>query len=74
MRIARPTITNLSLTLDHRYFGQAILDSIHRSVGIEQWHALVDPMQPDPELEKLLGAFDMFVLNGGSGDIDEVGC
>lgn len=67
------TIINTSLTLNHRYFGQAILDTIHRSIGIEQWHALVDPTRPDPALEEILGAFDMFVLNGGPGDIDDVG-
>ena len=66
------TITKASLTLNPRYFGQAVLDSIHRSIGIEQWHALVDPTRPDPALDKVLGAFDMFVLNGGPGDIDDV--
>lgn len=61
------------LTSSCRYFGQAVLDSIHRSVAIEQWHALADPRLPDPDLEKLLGAFDMFVLRGEFGDLDDVG-
>lgn len=55
-----------------RYHGQSVLDCIHRNLGIEQWQALMDPNQPDPGLEKALGAFDMFVLDRESGGLDEV--
>lgn len=58
--------------LARRYYAQSVLDSIHRSVGIEQWHALIDPTQPSPTLEKALGAFDMFVLDPEADGLDEV--
>lgn len=62
------------LTIFHRYFGHSILDSIHRSVGIEQWNRLLtEPWMPfGPQLEKALGAFDLFVVHGNSGDLEDV--
>ena len=41
-------------------------------MGIDQWQALSDPERPDPPLEYVLGAFDMFVLSGEGGDLDEI--
>lgn len=58
--------------LARRYYSQSVLDSIHRSVGIEQWHALIDPSQPNPTLEKALGAFDMFVQDSKADGLAEV--
>lgn len=51
-----------------------MLASIHRSVGIDEWIALGDPDRPDPGLERVLGALDMFVLDEGAADIEEVTC
>ncbi|KHO01072.1 F-box protein [Metarhizium album ARSEF 1941] len=56
----------------------AILDSIHRSIAIEQWHRLgLDRDSPPPmvaaqRLERALGAFDMFVLHDQPGDLDDI--
>lgn len=58
--------------LARRYYSQSVLDSIHRSLGIEQWHALIDPSQPSPTLERALGAFDMFVQDSEAGGLAEV--
>lgn len=69
------------IVLLSRYFSNAILDSIHRSIAIEEWYRLglnghslnahvAD--QRDQRLERSLGAFDMFVLHDQPGDIDDV--
>ena len=72
----------LSLYSD-RYFSNAMLDSIHRSVALREWsragiyderppaHKLVKN-SPDKRLEKLLGGFDMFFIEQEEGDIDWV--
>ncbi|KAF4121530.1 F-box protein 21 [Geosmithia morbida] len=68
----RNTPDHVDNVLTRKYFGDTILDSIHRSAGIEQWQALADRTQPDPGLEKVLGGLDMFVLDGDSPDIDDI--
>lgn len=63
--------------LARRYFAHAALDAIHRHIAVEQWVYLKtvesesDTHNP-LELEKALGAFDMFVLHGQPGDIDDI--
>ncbi|KAL6356888.1 hypothetical protein LRP88_10501 [Fusarium phalaenopsidis] len=65
--------------LARRYYSGALLDSIHRSLAVEEWHkiqvASVDPgAHPSGfDLERVLGAFDLFVLHDQPGDIDDIG-
>ncbi|KID62404.1 F-box protein, partial [Metarhizium hybridum] len=55
-----------------------ILDSIHRSIAIEEWHRLGLERDSPPahvaaqRLERALGAFDMFVLHDQPGDLDDI--
>ncbi|KAG6006083.1 hypothetical protein E4U21_007380 [Claviceps maximensis] len=64
--------------LSRRYFSNAILDSIHRSIAIEEWYRLgldrdsLDAQTAAQRLERALGAFDMFVLHDQPGDIDDI--
>ncbi|KAK5995754.1 hypothetical protein PT974_04172 [Cladobotryum mycophilum] len=61
-----------------RYYSNAILDSIHRSIAIEEWHSLQQvPEQhmsqvTGVQLERALGAFDLFVLHDQPGDLDDI--
>ncbi|KAG6059162.1 hypothetical protein E4U17_006817 [Claviceps sp. LM77 group G4] len=72
---------SVSDVLARRYFSNAILDSIHRSIAVEEWyrlglngHSLNTHVadQRDQRLERSLGAFDMFVLHDQPGDIDDI--
>ncbi|PFH63065.1 hypothetical protein XA68_10068 [Ophiocordyceps unilateralis] len=64
--------------LARRYYSNALLGSIHRSIAIEEWHQLrQDRDSPDAHvagvrLERALGAFDMFVLHDQPGDLDDI--
>lgn len=72
--------------LARRYYACTVLDSIHRSLAIEEWakyqkHAArrTDNTTPTRDktncgmrLERALGAFDMFVLHDNEGDLDEI--
>ncbi|KAF7542818.1 hypothetical protein G7Z17_g11247 [Cylindrodendrum hubeiense] len=56
----------------------SILDSIHRSLAIEEWHKM-QPLNTAParhfsnsSLERALGAFDLFVLHDQPGDLDDI--
>ncbi|KAH7325087.1 Transglutaminase-like superfamily-domain-containing protein [Stachybotrys elegans] len=65
--------------LARRYFSKLALDSIHRMVALQTFDKLGRRMlggQPGPKkgyLEKILAAYDMFVLYGDDGDIEETG-
>ncbi|KAI0150572.1 hypothetical protein GGR57DRAFT_186112 [Xylariaceae sp. FL1272] len=72
--------------LARRYYSCSVLDSIHRSLAIEEWakyqnHAAsyVSGRESSSEklncgmsLERALGAFDMFMLHDNEGDLDEI--
>ncbi|KAI0397492.1 hypothetical protein F5Y17DRAFT_414539 [Xylariaceae sp. FL0594] len=72
--------------LARRYYSCTVLDSIHRSLAIEEWakyqhHAARRSSQQisnrerlncGMRLERALGAFDMFVLHDSPGDLDEI--
>ncbi|OAQ79159.1 F-box domain-containing protein [Purpureocillium lilacinum] len=64
--------------LARRYYSNALLDSIHRSIAIEEWHRLrldrdsLDAQIAGVRLERALGAFDMFVLHDQFGDLDDI--
>ncbi|KAG5984883.1 hypothetical protein E4U55_002811 [Claviceps digitariae] len=72
------THESASDVLSRRYFSNAILDSIHRSIAIEEWYRLgldrgsLDAQVAARRLERALGAFDMFVLHDQPGDIDDI--
>ncbi|QPG93812.1 hypothetical protein C2857_002781 [Epichloe festucae Fl1] len=72
------THESASDVLARRYFGNAILDSIHRSIAIEEWYRLglvrdsLDAQVAAQRLERALGAFDMFVLHDQPGDLDDI--
>lgn len=71
-----------------RYYSNTVLQCIHRSIAIAEWHKMAlfqrtRELMPGPpetlpvnevKLERLLGAFDMFFLRDQPGDIDDVSC
>ncbi|KAI5466479.1 Transglutaminase-like superfamily-domain-containing protein [Mariannaea sp. PMI_226] len=64
--------------LARRFHSNSILDSLHRSLAIEEWHRTTTSGHtdaehfPDNTLERMLGAFDMFVLHDQPGDLDDI--
>jgi F-box protein 21 len=75
----------LKLKLDFftfRYYARHVLDSIHRSIAIEEWQSLVQGQEQDENredtrhsnimIERCLAALGMFLLHNQYGDIDEV--
>ena len=63
-------IGSLELSSEHRYYSDAVLGVIHRSMAIREWAKLKEG-QPIP-LERALAAFDQFVLHDRVGDLGEV--
>ncbi|KAI1751076.1 hypothetical protein F4782DRAFT_202657 [Xylaria castorea] len=68
-----------------RYYSCTVLDSIHRSIAIEEWAKYqrytqragptasnVERLNGGMRLERALGAFDMFMLHDNEGDLDEI--
>ncbi|KAI0409358.1 hypothetical protein F4802DRAFT_546302 [Xylaria palmicola] len=71
--------------LARRYYSCTVLDSIHRSLAIEEWAKYqaftrrdgpstsnVERLNCGMRLERALGAFDMFMLHDNEGDLDEI--
>lgn len=72
--------------LARRFYSCNVLDSIHRSIAIGEWakyqkHAAridsdnmtqTERLRCGMQLERALGAFDMFVLHDNEGDMDEI--
>ncbi|ETS85514.1 hypothetical protein PFICI_03539 [Pestalotiopsis fici W106-1] len=72
--------------LARRFYSCNVLDSIHRSIAVGEWakyqkHAArldgdnlspTDRLRCGMQLERALGAFDMFVLHDNEGDMDEI--
>ncbi|KAH7192443.1 Transglutaminase-like superfamily-domain-containing protein [Fusarium flagelliforme] len=69
--------------LARRYHSSSLLDSIHRSLAIEEWHNIQQAIQQarrqangrptNLSLERALGAFDLFVLHEQPGDLEDIG-
>ncbi|KIL91781.1 hypothetical protein FAVG1_05398 [Fusarium avenaceum] len=65
--------------LARRYYSNSLLDSIHRSLAVEEWYniqlASTNPSgrHRTVSLERALGAFDLFVLHDQPGDLDDIG-
>ncbi|KYK60701.1 F-box protein [Drechmeria coniospora] len=72
------TVETATDYLARRYYSNALLDSIHRSMAIEEWHQLrldrdlLETQVAGVRLERSLGAFDMFVLHDQFGDMDNI--
>ncbi|KAI1814134.1 hypothetical protein GGS20DRAFT_549892 [Poronia punctata] len=72
--------------LARRFYSCTVLDSIHRSLAIEEWskyqHFAANRLGQNMSnserlncgmrLERALGAFDMFMLHDNEGDLDEI--
>jgi len=56
--------------LARTYHANAILGQIHRAAALEQWMRLQQRRMVS--LERVLGAFDMFVLSCDFGDLDDL--
>ncbi|WEW60367.1 hypothetical protein PRK78_005852 [Emydomyces testavorans] len=56
--------------LARRYYSNAILGCLHRSIAIPKWSRLRSG--EDVSLECALAAFDMFVLETGGGDLTDI--
>lgn len=57
-----------------RYWSKTVLDHLHRKMAIRQWQELT--AKPDSgnrdQLERSLGAFDLFLIDEKRGDLDDV--
>ncbi len=53
-----------------RYYANAVLDHLHRSKAIAEWTKVLNGASVN--LERALGAFDLFVLHDQHGDLLEV--
>jgi F-box protein 21 len=56
--------------MHYRFYSEAILGCLHRTLAIEEWSRLRN--RQSVTLERALSAFDMFVLHERYGDFDEV--
>lgn len=56
--------------LARRFYSNAVLDHIHRSKALEEWHRIGSG--EDIPLERALGCFDMFILHDHRGDLTEI--
>ncbi|KAK2812141.1 hypothetical protein FQN50_001498 [Emmonsiellopsis sp. PD_5] len=56
--------------LARRYYSNATLSCLHRTIAINEWDKLRNG--EDIPLERALGAFDMFILGTGPGDFNDV--
>ncbi|TLD17827.1 uncharacterized protein PgNI_00469 [Pyricularia grisea] len=58
--------------LARRYYANAALGSIHRSMAVKEWSKFQQPYSGPRPLERALAGFDMFVLHDQEGDIDDI--
>lgn len=56
--------------LARRYHAHRILGQIHRAIALDKWTRLANMQMV--KLEEVLGAFDLFALNGVGGDLRDV--
>ncbi|PGG97837.1 hypothetical protein AJ79_09073 [Helicocarpus griseus UAMH5409] len=56
--------------LARRYYSIAVLGCLHRTMAIPVWNQLRN--FENVPLERALGAFDMFILETGPGDFDDI--
>lgn len=53
-----------------RYYGKVLLTCLHRSIALPVWAKLRNG--GNVTLERVLGAFDLFIPESGYGSLDEV--
>lgn len=53
-----------------RYYANSVLDYVHRGKAIKEWRKVLDGESVN--LERALGAFDLFILHDRNGDLNEV--
>ncbi|KAL4959500.1 Hemimethylated DNA-binding protein YccV like-domain-containing protein [Aspergillus stella-maris] len=58
--------------LARRYYANALLTSLHRSIAIPEWADLRN--SEAVSLANALGAFDLFIPESGFGSFDEINC
>jgi len=58
--------------LARRYHAAGILGQIHRKTALEKWNRL--QLKQMVKLEEVLGAYDLFVLSGREGDLEDMNC
>ena len=58
--------------LARRWYSGAILSCLHRCIAIEQWLSFRNAQKEKASLEHALGAFDMFVIEDGDGDLEDI--
>lgn len=56
--------------LARRYHATVILGQIHRKTALEKWNRL--QLKQMVKLEEVLGAYDLFVLSGREGDLEDM--
>ncbi|KAJ5162462.1 hypothetical protein N7492_007854 [Penicillium capsulatum] len=56
--------------LARRYYAQALLTCLHRSIAVPEWAKI--RRGESVSLERALGAFDLFIPESGFGDLDEI--
>ncbi len=70
LRLKNGTPDTAEDVLARRYYAKAVLGRIHRSIAVEVWMRL---RRGDPvRLEEALGAYDLFVLSGDEGDLEDI--
>lgn len=70
MQIRDETPDDAEDVLARRYWAEAILAQIHRHTAVEKWHRLSRKQMV--RLEEVLGAYDLFVLAGRRGDLNDI--
>ena len=58
--------------LSRRWYSRAVLTCIHRGTALEQWLELRQASGDYVPLEKALGAFDLFIIQDGKGDLQDI--
>lgn len=56
--------------LARRYYANVVLGQLHRRTAIEKWSRVHNRQMV--RLEEVMGAFDLFVLGGGRGDLNDM--
>ena len=67
MNTLRPSFDLLN---EDRYYAQALLGYLHRSIAVTEWTKLRNG--ETVPLERALGAFDLFIPDREHGGLDEV--
>lgn len=66
-----PPRPSFNLLDGNRYYAQALLGYLHRSIAVAEWAKLRNG--ESVPLERALGAFDLFIPGREHGGLDEVG-